>query len=372
MNLLRFSEAAFMSICLLGLIPTGLDAQEDLNSAQASPRRLALNTADRAAASNYSNYKVHTMAVKGHSVGQNSPASNSANPVGLTATPGNESAGSGLETGASDVSTAASTLPSVPAPGFYPGDLSYFGGPVIKSAESNPVYIDCAPSCWGNPAKFLWNFGRSQFAHITDQYVGSSTGNRYTMAKGASISFPIFGTLTDVDMLYFAYAAAKASGTGYHHIYHLFLPQGVDVCFAGTSICYSPDNPATFSFCAYHGSVDFSDIGHVLYSVEPYQGGNACSEVQPTPNGELIDSTANVLSHELVETITDPDIDAWFAFQSGGTIFEEIGDVCTRLKFDPTTFSVLGFYNPPTSLNGHQYAIQPEYSNKYHACSYAP
>jgi hypothetical protein len=33
---------------------------------------------------------------------------------------------------------------------------------------------------------------------------------------------------------------------------------------------------------------------------------------QPSPNGALIDSTADVLSHELFETITDPNLSAWY------------------------------------------------------------
>jgi hypothetical protein len=46
----------------------------------------------------------------------------------------------------------------------------------------------------------------------------------------------------------------------------------------------APDNNATFAFCAYHSSVDFSDVGHVLYSVQPYQNVPLC-QVQPgTPN----------------------------------------------------------------------------------------
>lgn len=203
--------------------------------------------------------------------------------------------------------------------------------------------------------------------HISDQYVGSTANDRYTVGKSASISVPIFGPLTDVDMLYFVYAGAKAFGRGYGHIYHVFLPQGVDVCFVGTSECYSPDNPSTFFFCAYHGSIDFSDIGHVLYTVEPYQDVPGCSMAQPSPNGALVDSTANSLSHETFETITDPDIDAWIAIQSSGTAGEEIGDLCARINIFLGEFS-----NPPTCLNGKNYAIQPEYANKYHACSYAP
>jgi len=66
---------------------------------------------------------------------------------------------------------------------------------------------------------------------------------------------------------------------------------------------YSPDDIPMFFFCAYHGSVDFSDsVGHALFSVEPYPAVEGCAVTTP-PNGKLADSTANVRSHELIETI---------------------------------------------------------------------
>jgi hypothetical protein len=76
------------------------------------------------------------------------------------------------------------------------------------------------------------------------------------------ISYPILTTLSDNDILQIVHTAASTLGAGYHHIYHVFLPKGVDECFVGTTQCYSPDNPSTFVFCAYHGSVTYSDIGH--------------------------------------------------------------------------------------------------------------
>lgn len=108
------------------------------------------------------------------------------------------------------------------------------------------------------------------------------------------------------------HAVASKEGSGYGHIYHVFLPPGQDECFSHPSkVCYSPDDPKTFVFCAYHSSVQFKDIGHVLYSVEPFQDVPGCSVRPGTPNGQLADSTNNSLSHELFETISDPDGNTW-------------------------------------------------------------
>ena len=270
------------------------------------------------------------------------------------------------------------TVPALPAPGFYPADLSNPGnGPTIQTAQSHPVYVNCATpgphadpgSCWGDPATFLANLGASNFIHVVDQYVGSTANNRYTVGTAGVIQgYPVLAPLGDNDILNIVHAAASALGHGYHNLIHVFLPKGVDVCFTGTNECYSPDNPSTFVFCAYHGVVDFNDAaGHVIFSVEPYQNvtasnGASCQVNQPSPNGPVVDSTADTLSHELFEMITDPDIDGWLNNLSLDLFGAEIGDEC-----DDFDFSYV-----PVQLNGKKYEVAPEYSNKYHGCAFVP
>jgi hypothetical protein len=182
--------------------------------------------------------------------------------------------------------------------------------------------------------------------------------------------------LTDADMLAVVHMVASSLGqTGYSNIYHVFLPPGQDECFtAKDGICYSPDVPATFFFCGYHSSADFSDIGHVLYTVEPYQNVPGCSVPPGTPNGQLVDSTNNTLSHEQFETITDPDGDAWFNFSLVVLAGAEIGDECSFFTIIPTGPNTAeAFYDPSVSTIGdHRYAVQPEYANNEHACASNP
>lgn len=82
-------------------------------------------------------------------------------------------------------------------------------------------------------------------------------------------------------MLAIVHAVALALGTpnGYSNQLHVFLPPRQDEFFnMGFKVCYSPDDPKTFFFCAYHGSATFSDsVGHVLYSVESFHGTFGCS-----------------------------------------------------------------------------------------------
>jgi hypothetical protein len=234
---------------------------------------------------------------------------------------------------------------------------------VLTAVQQNPIYVDGTADDWGHPAVFLRHLATSNFIHTVDQYIGITAGDRYRVGVGGTINYPIYAPLDANDTLQIVHAAAAFLGSGYGHLYHVFFPKGVDVC-AAPGICYSPDNPSTFYFCAYHGSVDFPDIGHVLFSVEPYQNIQACAVEQPSPNGSLIDSTANVLSHETIEAITDPDLDAWWAQNSGAVFGEEIGDLCVGI--DPNE---LVFKDPITALSGRKYEIQFEYSNTYHACA---
>ena len=277
----------------------------------------------------------------------------------------------------------------------YPADLEYLGGAVVVSMESHAIYLfakggtcTTVAGCWGNPQGFLRDYGKSDMIHITDQYVGSTANNRYTVAEEATnVKYtPPAKPFTDADMLALVHAVVVSGAgvddndgdvdylfsSGYGNEYHIFLPPGQDECFDATyTVCYSPDIPKSFIFCAYHGSADFSDIGHVLYSVEPFQAVNGCNVRAGTPNGLLVDSTNNVLSHELTETITDPDGTAWINIFLNALFGAEIGDECSFLQLNASLVPI-AFDPSNVTLNGNKYAIQPEENNAAHACTTAP
>jgi len=344
MQLLRSLHIGILIWSPFALVEANLQAQT--NKALEEPvLSLQISAADRAAAENYSNLRIHVF-----------PSAASAASPGRSLFRPLSAAEDALPSPGGRASISA-----VPAPGFYPADLTYHGGPVLKSVQSNLIFIDAPGSKWGHPGIFLKNLGMSTFIHTIDQYVGSTADNRYTVGVAAMIPYSIFDTLGNNDLLQIVHASATFFGSGYGRIFHVFLPKGVDFCSPDGS-CYSPDNPSTFAFCAFHGSVDFSDVGHVIFSLEPYQNVNGCSVEQPSPNGALIDSTSNVLSHELIEAITDPDLDAWWAQSSLIEFGAEIADICENPFFK----------NPVSTLNGIKYGIQLEYSNTHHACANVP
>lgn len=337
-----------MSTCAL--------AQEDL-AAKLPPPRIVVTEFDSKAALTVTHVRYHVTPAVLPGAKALATALNSVKPVD--------------EEGTLTAEVVRSVVPTPTGPVLYGGDLVSSKGKVVKAAQSHAIYVNCTPvsTCWGNPEGFLTNLGKSSFIHVADQYVTATANNRYTVGKNAAVNYSHFGnTLYPEDLYAIVHAVAKTDGTGYGHIYHLFLPKGTDTCFDQSSSCYSPDNPSNWAFCAYHQSVTFSDIGHVLMTIEPYQDVAGCNVQTPSPNGQVADSTNSVLSHELFETITDPDPDTgWTNITSLDLWGYEIGDECQPLVNNSSAFLV-----PTFAINGKKYEVQLEYSNKYHGCVSVP
>ena len=237
------------------------------------------------------------------------------------------------------------------AQSFY--DLNNHGGPTMQTGVAYNIYVNCAGTCWGSvsPGTFLGYLAASSLIHVADQYIGLTTNNRYPYGGGYQVNYNTSGTLGDADMANIVHAVAVTNGGGYGKEYHVFFQSGVQECSSLAGGCYAVSG----GYCAYHASTNFSDVGHTLYSFEGYQNIAGCQVSGTSPNGLLIDSTASTLSHEWFETITDPDLNAWWNSNTG----EEIGDLCAGS-------------DGVVSVNGHNYNLQREYSNKYHGCTYSP
>jgi hypothetical protein len=258
----------------------------------------------------------------------------------------------------------------------YPGDLEYHGGTTLANTVHHTIFVNSSPACppnacFGDPIGFLSDLNNSGMIHVTDQYVGTTASNRYPVGTNYLVNWtPFFGgtTFTDFDIAFLSYeVAAITNGLGPGHVYHVFLVPGQDLCFDTTySVCYSPDKLSTFVFCAYHSSASDNLGNSVLYTAEPFQDVGGCSAQPGTPNGQLTDSTNNILSHEVFETLTDPFGDAWWNSLDNGIYGEEIGDECSFLFFTSTNV----YFGPNfVRLNGKPYAVQPEYVNSKHACN---
>lgn len=234
-------------------------------------------------------------------------------------------------------------------------DLSYYGGPTQTGGSEYNILVNCADeSCWGGKiTQYENDMQSSVMIGIVNQY---GAGGQYAAGGDYPVSYNTSATLQDADIFNIIHSVVTTYGlpTGYGAQYHVFLGSGVQQCSTSAGGCYA------VQYCAYHGSNDYTDIGHVLYSTEPYQNIPGCQVPSGSPQGQLADSTASVLSHETFETITDPDVAvnsiAWY-----NATYGEIGDLCAPANGVPVGLVTLGV---------DTWEIQPEYSNAVSDCSY--
>jgi hypothetical protein len=163
-----------------------------------------------------------------------------------------------------------------------------------------------------------------------------------------------------------AYVLAHGLPADLAHEYFLLTPPGVESCFAasGQECSAGSSRPA---FCAYHGFITTSG-GVIVFANDPYVVGNLGCDSSEHPNNSPSDGALQGgLSHEHNESITDPELNAWYA-----TNGEENGDKCRTFTLTSEFGTPLGTaadgsrYNQ--IVNGDLYWYQQEWSNEGGTC----
>ena len=132
------------------------------------------------------------------------------------------------------------------------------------------------------------------------------------------------------------------------------------------------------SFCAYHTKSTAIAPGYTIhYALVPDPGqrctgcdGNfAVYHQTVTPNGDPgADEMTDSIMHELSETATDPDLNAWFT-KNG----EENGDLCNFFYGTAPLYTTANGATANTLLKGHYYLIQYIWRNSTpQVCANAP
>ncbi|MCW2857033.1 MAG: hypothetical protein JWR52_2648 [Marmoricola sp.] len=147
-------------------------------------------------------------------------------------------------------------------------------------------------------------------------------------------------------------------------VYALFFPNGTTVC--------SDSNCSGSQICAYHGSFAMTLAGHsrvIRYLVLPHPDAaivQGCSSLVANTPLRILQS---LISHELIETITDPDVNlvspsgpqlSWYDPDNG-----EAGDICVYPPGDDpdrTNATITG-------TDGLRYVVQRIWSNARDACT---
>ncbi len=178
--------------------------------------------------------------------------------------------------------------------------------------------------------------------------------------------------ITNAQLLSEAASFATAHGlptSDLAHLYVFYLPEGVETCFtstngAGGGAC---SINAASGFCGYHAFAAPPLVADMNYAVVDSPTGWTCSSDagsntggNQTPNSNIAaDTEISVTSHEVSETVTDPEGTAWW-----DGVGNEIGDDCAYIYGDSQSFQGTSGALYDQQINGHRYFIQEELSNQ--------
>jgi IPT/TIG domain len=247
-----------------------------------------------------------------------------------------------------------------------PGGPSY---PAAYQSGLNTFFEDLAHDSGGvqnvDSVATQYNDSAGEFANYDSHFGGAILDTDPYPANGC-LAAPI--CLTDAQLQAELKSYIKAHGLPHDltHEYFLLTPPGVEDCFEVSSVeCSAGSTSAVY--CAYHGFINVSG-GPIVYANDPYVTGNGGCDDGEHPNNNPSDGALQGgLSHEHNESITDPELNAWYA--SNG---EENGDKCRTFN-EATEFGTPLGTAPDGSrynqvIDANLYWYQQEWSNEGLQC----
>jgi hypothetical protein len=173
------------------------------------------------------------------------------------------------------------------------------------------------------------------------------------------------------------FVAEHGLPTGLGVEYFLLTPEGVESCFEGGAAEVCSANSEEPFYCAYHGDIHLGGGGVLLYANNPFVNNKECDKPEDHINGSSDSALFGGLSHEHLETVTDPEPNnAWTDYMTGEETGFEVGDKCNSLSESVEFGTSLGEvevspgkkvpYNQ--EIDGHKYRYQQEWSNQGHKC----
>ena len=277
-------------------------------------------------------------------------------------------------------------------------NMDYNGGPVMPS-NTDYMFLWSPQGLSAYPDGFVFGIAR-YFRDLAHDNGGNqnvdSVGPQYNDLTGAVANYDVrFGgvlidrhpypasqcptnatvtnCLTDpqIQQELVSFITAHHLPTDLSHEYYLLTPPHVASCFSGNPATNFDGCSADFprpvgQFCAYHQNTATPTM--VFYANMPFDATNPRCQDGNYPNGLISDGEINGgLSHEHMESVTDPiPNDAW-TNGAGALQGSEVGDQCNRNRGTPLGTAPNGSpYNQV--INGHFYWYQQEWSNLTHSC----
>jgi PKD domain len=276
-------------------------------------------------------------------------------------------------------------------------NMDYNGGPVMPS-NTNYMVLWSPNGLSAYPPEYVSGLARyfRDLAHDSggDQSV-ESVATQYNDLTGAFSSYdsrfggvlldthaypqsecpadaPVTNCLTDgqIQQELVRFVTRHHLKTDLSHEYFLLTPPHVESCFSNNPAtnfdgCSAGEPRPLAGFCAYHQNTALPTM--LFYANDPFDADNPRCQDFNYPNGISDGEINGGLSHEHVESITDPiPNDAW-TNGSGANQGLEVGDQCNRVRGNPLGSAPNGaMYNQV--INGHFYWYQEEWSNLGHTC----
>jgi len=233
--------------------------------------------------------------------------------------------------------------------------ISYHGGPVMTATKN--VYYIWYGNWSGNSATSILtdlanSIGGSPYFNInTTYYNGSNTPVSNSVHYG--------GSTTDNYSQGTAFGDAGVQAVVSSAISSGRLPKDTNaVYFVLTSQDVNETSGFCTQYCGWHtrASISGSDIKFAFIG-NPARCPSACEAQTNSPNGNAgADGMASIISHELQEAATDPDLNAWYDNRG-----QENADKCAWTFGTQSTASNGSKYN--VTLGSRQYLIQQNWVN---------
>lgn len=231
-------------------------------------------------------------------------------------------------------------------------NLSYHGGPVMTAPTK--VYTIWYGSQWDAASKntlnnLASNIGGSPHFNINTTYYnasGTHVVNQVTLAGSTTNSGTLGTQLSDANIQSIV-SSAITSGA---------VPSDVNaIYFVLTDKTVTATSGFCTQYCGWHthATIGGKDIKYSFVGNPETQCPAGCGVNSPTLNGTPgADAMASILAHELEETVTDPDLNAWYSLSSG----MENGDKCAWTFGTTSTASNGAKYNQ--TMGSMKYLIQ--------------
>jgi hypothetical protein len=232
------------------------------------------------------------------------------------------------------------------------GSIVYHGGPVMTNAAGTNVYVIWYGNWTGNTAttivpEFLSHLGGTPHWNINTTYYDASNThitNAVTLAGQTTDSYSQGTKLTDAKVK-LVVSSAISSGR---------LPKDTNALYFVLS---SKDVKESSGFCTQycgwhnHATISSADIKYSFVG-DAARCITSCAAQSTGPNGNAgADGMLSVITHELEETATDPDLNAW-SFANG----QENGDACAWTF--GTEYTAANGAKANMNIHGHDYLIQ--------------